>query len=661
MRLHKKRRGQVVVFYALMIPILLFAGGVGLDLGWYYLNVSRLQNAADASVIAGAKALAADTTNFKNYKYKNIVDKFPADLPDTDADTTAGDVAAAKYALKNLSSDAVAVHNGDVYTMKDNYTRGDPTIILKPSLYKDINNNYYYVVHLSEDIHHFFLGFLDDMYAGVVAVARLDYKIPPRPPGAGAEVPVDGTDILSKMYKVEDVSVMRNWEFQTNAPEEWYERFTKGQKKYSGNATEYQDKEGVHYKKGNYYRTESAEVYSGSTNQGSSNNRYNFGWNETDSLNLDFRQDVKGVHFTKDWDIGYTAPDGLEATRNKGYGRNDDAFNYRVHATFNFGKPYEVRIEDNSKDVSYDKYKKTYNNQTYYDFKYKKIEDNPQDALYVRIESEPIWDLEFKPNHNEFNSVRQIFLNINQSNMEKILVQKRDDAGNLLYLDDEKEKPILEERYKYRPLVIFYDGPEKINPNSIVRDSQPLILNLNADTRVILFAPNSPVVINGNGHKMQGFVIAREFVRLKTADDYTRTADGKYLDSKGKEYFFKTDDNLFIDESGNVQTKPLTESDMRAPNSSETPLNTYEDLQKKYELFDEDEEKVYLMHTAFNIDTSDENHTTSYYDSFELPSLKRNVYTYLDNYYTNLDDDPDNNKDNSVDMFFTKLRSSWVD
>lgn len=29
-----KQRGQVLVFYALMIPILLLFAGVGLDLGW---------------------------------------------------------------------------------------------------------------------------------------------------------------------------------------------------------------------------------------------------------------------------------------------------------------------------------------------------------------------------------------------------------------------------------------------------------------------------------------------------------------------------------------------------------------------------------------------------------------------------------------------------
>ncbi len=48
------QRGQVAVFYALMVPMILLVGGAGVDLGWYYLNVSRMQNAADAAVMAGA-------------------------------------------------------------------------------------------------------------------------------------------------------------------------------------------------------------------------------------------------------------------------------------------------------------------------------------------------------------------------------------------------------------------------------------------------------------------------------------------------------------------------------------------------------------------------------------------------------------------------------
>lgn len=176
--------------------------------------------------------------------------------------------------------------------MKDNYTRGDPTIVLKPSLYKDINNNYYYVVHLSEDIHHFFLGFLEDMNAGVVAVAKLNYVPLPRPQGTGAEIVVpEGTNILAEMYKIEDVSVIRNWEWQDWYGKDYYVTYEKdnpggknsGVKKgdtiktkpiddykamtgkdiYTGNWGAFENKaEGQHvrYKAGDHYRYETITV-----------------------------------------------------------------------------------------------------------------------------------------------------------------------------------------------------------------------------------------------------------------------------------------------------------------------------------------------------------------------------------------------------------------
>ena len=37
-----RQRGQVMILYALLIPLMFLFVGVGLDLGWYYLNVSRL-------------------------------------------------------------------------------------------------------------------------------------------------------------------------------------------------------------------------------------------------------------------------------------------------------------------------------------------------------------------------------------------------------------------------------------------------------------------------------------------------------------------------------------------------------------------------------------------------------------------------------------------
>lgn len=55
-----KRRGQALVLYALLIPTLLVFAGAGLDLGWYYLTVSRMQNASDAAVMAGAWKMLDD-------------------------------------------------------------------------------------------------------------------------------------------------------------------------------------------------------------------------------------------------------------------------------------------------------------------------------------------------------------------------------------------------------------------------------------------------------------------------------------------------------------------------------------------------------------------------------------------------------------------------
>ena len=117
-----------------------------------------------------------------------------------------------------------------------------------------------------------------------------------------------------------------------------------------------------------------------------------------------------------------------------------------------------------------------------------------QDPLYVRIESE---ELNEGTNDRYGTLVRQIWLNV-------------------------------DENYKAennRPMVIFYEGPDRglseaydavdlsngqaPNPSARypglrMRNSQPVILNLNADFKGILFAPNSPVAIIGKEHKLEG-------------------------------------------------------------------------------------------------------------------------------------------------------------
>ena len=588
------------------MPLLFLLLGVALDLGWYYFNVSRLQNAADAAALAGAQELAAHNSNFKGYNIVLVDKKFSVyPEPDEDISTAEGDEVAADYVRRNLSSDdkATALTNEAgtyAYTVTDNWSPNSSKVTMTPHLGQN-DDAFYYVVHLTEDIRHFLMpGRYEPIPAPVIAVAMLTKQIIPdnaRPQGGGAENKIEGTDLLTEMYNLEDKSVTRNWEVQTYASEADFSKFYNGAKKYVDHVNEYQDKK-VNYDKNvsTRYRYEKAEVKAGSTNQGSSQGKmYNYTEEQgIDSLNLDFKADVQ---FTKEWseaewadfDIKYSDSSAVTYIN----GANSSTADLRIHSTFNFTTPYTVRQNRTEEQVA----------------------QNPEDALYVRIESEPIKPLSFRTTHRSYSSVRQIFLNINQSNMAE----------------------------NDRPLVFFYEGPEKINDNSSVRDSQPVVLTLNADARVILFAPYSPVVIRGNNHKMQGFVIAKEFVQLTTASDYYQE-NGRYFNSsaKTKEYFYVPEEGTFIDSVGNVQTKPLDSGANRDRNDSEVfPEGAITRIKN------ENYEKVYNF-SVFRLAEG------SHYDSFKIAELKRNVYTYLD-YYTNAE------KDDSVDMFFTTMRASWID
>ena len=62
-------------------------------------------------------------------------------------------------------------------------------------------------------------------------------------------------------------------------------------------------------------------------------------------------------------------------------------------------------------------------------------------------------------------------------------------------------------------MIIYYFGPqdsdEEVNAG---RTSLPVTFELNADFKGILFAPYSPIIVKGNGHKIQGLVIGKYFI-----------------------------------------------------------------------------------------------------------------------------------------------------
>ena len=169
-------RGQAIVFYALLMPLLFLLLGVALDLGWYYFNVSRLQNAADAAALAGAQELAAHNSNFKGYNIVLVDKKFSVyPEPNEDISTAEGDEVAADYVRRNLSSDdkATALTNEAgtyAYTVTDNWSPNSSKVTMTPHLGQN-DDAFYYVVHLTEDIRHFLMpGRYAPIPAPVVAV-----------------------------------------------------------------------------------------------------------------------------------------------------------------------------------------------------------------------------------------------------------------------------------------------------------------------------------------------------------------------------------------------------------------------------------------------------------------------------------------------------------
>lgn len=522
--------GQTAVFYALLLPVLILFLFIVFDLGWLYLNKSRLQNAAEAAAIAGANKFCEVTDKgFNNVvliheglnaNYKALRDN-KKELDYIPTKESSAIYNAAKASLnKNLgvSADADKIE-------KDSWTNAEVKMAQQPKLYGESvdSETIYYEVQLTETVHHLFKVLDDIISTDVPAIAV-------------AEITrvrlIEERNLWEDMSQLSGTQVIGNWEEQYGtytkkvvAEKEdidkirYYSYAEKVNKSYyDGIWNHYQDPDiKVHYKTGDVYKTEHMIIASNSASAKSTaaNGGKIYDMSLVDSLNIDFKQDVKlnfSGELTSDWDIGFsiTGTDIKSANYADSFADNwnNSQLNLRVHATMDFNEAFLTRT------LSEDAQNKV-------DTRYRRAnlgESADADPLYIHIESEPmVSNLANKDQQmSQLNSVRQIIININESNMDEQLV-----VG-----DDEKTH-----KYTYRPLVFFYNGPE-INDENSGRHSQPVIINLNANFRGIIFMPNSPVVINGNGYEFQGLVIAEEFRKLKTEADYTkftRTSDNKSI------------------------------------------------------------------------------------------------------------------------------------
>ena len=654
-RFSSARRGQAAVLYALLTPIFLLFIGVAFDLGWYYLNVSRLQNAADSAAVAGAQTiLESKNKSFSSYKSIALVKSYPGDddhvynVPSTSAETIENsNSTAADYASKNLSRNAGWTVEGDDYVMMDAWSPDNAKVTMNSLIYKNEKEDIlYYVVKLQEDIRHFFLpGWFNSMPAPVTAVAMISKTDSKRVAGeythdeytqsddntdkpnpistkptpsksgrvAGAflgstELPLYDEDTnevteefeeVLETFKNENV-IVGNWQVQEtyknsgggnvetanlNIKDSSGEKVTFvdsngnelsevtsyearfGYKVYSNAWNHFQDfynhyylgdlyrKETViikddvifdenqngddiidrngtkgtisSYGKGKYGESSSVAATSAAINTDQSSLAYNPGkstlktyqdgitesdnvglpytWKRLDSINIDFRIEnyLKGKWLSEDWDIelGF---DDVETRNNKfetsggeevNRIRHRDVKRLRIHTSINFEDPYPVRP-----DVD---------------------KPNEPDILWARIESEPILyhpdvtdrardvsSLGAKISSTGLNSVNQIIINFNKSNYD-VTTQN------------------------YRPVIIFYDGPESYSiysnydtVNKFVRKSKPIIVNMNAGFRGVLYAPNSPVVVVGKAQNdFRGFILAKKYMRLKDDNDFIAAED----------------------------------------------------------------------------------------------------------------------------------------
>ena len=741
----RNNNGQVLVLVGVLIPVIfLFVAAAG-DFGWYYLNQSRLQNAADSAVVAATQNSIKREGLFSDYISTQFISNNDADLTRLIAKnttsarmfSTSGDGfstgytelcnTARDYAALNLATDGkvkkvtekVNGQNVTKYLIQDGWNN-DVTVKPTYNLYGKDDEKYgalYYVVTLDETIDHLFgaTKYLGELPLKATAVVKIQYQ----EPAADVE---HGPSLYKQMRIVEELKTYPTWNHIQNEYSKLNNSEYKNKLGGAGNADDAAkarslQSSGNHYERnsGNAYRTETLVMHGSSAAVNNDGGRVVKGsvtvktsevdQTGLDSLFIDFKIDFKrSGNIGTDWDLGNpTKPDSynLKDTGTYSYldGRPTNAdgslvtykegdegipdgslvtykdkekiitpedplvgdayLGYRIHSLINIGRWHEDT--------------KTYT----YPYKVRADKDSP-DPLYAYIESENIVDHEYQNGNTGLNTVRQIIINVNAAN-----------TGN----DD-------------RPVIFFYDGPETKETDTTKntwkeqwregwkydwyeknqRKSLPVILNLNADFKGILFMPNSPVVINGNNHSFEGFIVAKSIVKLKTIADFEDEVEftnevGSYkVDSKGNpvtgKYKKSTDRStekkiVYVNEDDETKTYTYTLIEDEATSMISGAKASFTDREKArvpiYPMWVDEIGNVQYSKTqvtpslgwasdkakpldplhgdekAFKI--SDFKLSSSKYESFNLVALVN--YTYL--------------KNDSMDNIFLTGRSDWID
>ena len=441
-----KQRGQIFLLYALLVPLLFFFVGITFDLSWYYVNVSRMQNAADAAVIAGAQTLIGENGNLYYYVDKNFVNNYDSrKFAEYYQDTTLGDTVAKTYVRKNLARRS---SGWDSDTIIDSWTRNE--LYFESTLLGDKDNDFetlYYHIMLEEDVPHMFLnGWFDTMNAKVSSVVK-----------------------INRYSKSEDFfEQMKYLGFKRNrlAMLDYTELKNRVQRDSKDSQAE-KDLDSIN-ERSIFINPNDESLYFNGSDGNKNFFDYLFASIDYDNMNAD-----------------------IDDNDNKKYNHRIININ-EVYPVRDYGFYYDYNVLKKLRDK----------NPAYRDLDDRELASalakDSSDPLFIYIESEPAKDS------------RQLIINVNVSNTNE---------------------------FNDRPIVLIYDGKDNL---------YPVIFNLNADFRGILYAPNSQVAINGNEHDFQGFVIAQSYIALLTEDE---DEFGDYNP------IYEYESTLLVDDYGEVQYK----------------------------------------------------------------------------------------------------------
>ena len=547
------------MFMALMLPILIACVGMVIDVGWAYVQKVQLQNTADAAALAGVGKASG------NGRARLVSEEEWQKVAEADDASKAEELlgkaktAAAMFTAENVRGAWALTPEG-----REGKVVGE---ISDSSLKIDENGALYYKVALRDTFVFHFLGMLlsdaevlPQWTNGVVAYASIEGK--PGEGGLNANPPLEELSAAVKtqtqgsyqeLYKfIQDVSGL-----SASAVKErvrWYQDSTSGiyysYNKETGKVERYEyGYPGMEFIKDGDVTDEQGWRVDG---QGKKEKYLN-----VRNLYIDFKPDMS-KNFLTNWDVGATYGGKLlDATGNRSFGTGNksgngadksrelsdaqlvdklaeylqnegieadaekaknlakslvkESYQSRIHYSLNFNRLYEVRKvtvdADEVKNMTQaekNQLKADIKRETGYELpaeewlwpyavKNSDGETLDSDPLLIHIESEEINagdgalsdGIANNAGGTAANSVREITINIQRDNTDA----------------------------KYRPLVFSYSGPAVLpNTDPGTRVSQTVTLNLEEDFKGILFAPNSPVCIKGNGHKLRGLVVAEKFV-----------------------------------------------------------------------------------------------------------------------------------------------------